>query len=785
MADHVASSTIRRPVSDGLDTSPSPLSLGDDIESDATSLGQDQQPKQSSYFLDSPSHNPFPITSSNNGVTFPLIRKQSLMGSDAAKTPEKFPEDVASTMVGRKSNERKNPPTALAAEQIAGSRPRPRTAKIRSQPSESSKKSAVRAKSAPASKEPEQPAPQSQPQLQPPNIQRPQTGKDGDNGQISVLPPPAPGTAHRRYSSVYPCANRLLAKRWDDAARERHRQKLATIKAYIDNAPPKRHGHLQLRLKKLQLEDENLGKIERENLILLDRMSRQMSAPQGFSGIDPNYKLRKVLQKPPASERKKKEEQQQIEQANLMLMQRVEAREPHYHQELWDEERRTNLGYFQRISRFPEGYQHILDREGVPPPLKGKLPIRMNRSELLRKSWYSKTLTEQNAYENGEESERHGHTVNDMPATHSPGEINYPKDVKVHQTKTDKLRQQFIQAMSQGAEGRKKWYQEHGTSTSDPLDVASACARSAASSARASPDRSGSPLRARSQSPSRKLPVRENRAQRLRLEEKKKATPTPESLWHPAHLGNIEARIDFGQGGWSSGGYKGKGNGEQDREALISNFAVDEAEYEPEVQVDSDASADFMHDERTWDSVLMGIALRDGCKLPLSYPSSILIYWSSEAENRPMEYEHIVNNLVKGVKEVADLTGVEFIIRDLKWGSNRYITDSQRFIPTCLNLLDSYLSKSVGLHFIITVSNKIGSIGFLPVELLETVFDSLLVTLEEDGDEMGKSLLQKWYRLDTNALPNKYVLQNISSILPDYVFAADPKVIAEVDYIWE
>jgi hypothetical protein len=71
----------------------------------------------------------------------------------------------------------------------------------------------------------------------------------------SKLPPPAPGTAHRRYTSVYPCANLLLAKRWDDAARERHRIKIATMKTYIDNSPPKIHGHLQLRMKKMRQEE--------------------------------------------------------------------------------------------------------------------------------------------------------------------------------------------------------------------------------------------------------------------------------------------------------------------------------------------------------------------------------------------------------------------------------------------------------------------------------------------------------------------------------------------------
>ncbi|KAJ3312616.1 hypothetical protein HDU76_002849, partial [Blyttiomyces sp. JEL0837] len=207
-------------------------------------------------------------------------------------------------------------------------------------------------------------------------------------GPRSKLPPPAPGNAHKRYSSVYPSANRLLAKRWDDAARDRHRRKLATMKSYIDNTPPKRHGHLQLRLKKMQLEEEKIGKIERDNLILLDRMARQMSEPQGFSGLDNEYRLKPYNLKPTPNSRKKKELLQQIEEENQILMQRVEAREPHYRQDIWDDERRTNLSYLQRISRFPEGYQHVLEREGVPPPLKGPLKIKMNRSELLRKSWF-------------------------------------------------------------------------------------------------------------------------------------------------------------------------------------------------------------------------------------------------------------------------------------------------------------------------------------------------------------------------------------------------------------
>ncbi|KAI8619474.1 hypothetical protein BC830DRAFT_769458 [Chytriomyces sp. MP71] len=146
----------------------------------------------------------------------------------------------------------------------------------------------------------------------------------------SKLPPASPSNEHKRYSSVYPCANRLLAKRWDDAARKRHHDKLATMKTYIDSKPPQAQGHLKERAKKLHMEDQKLSKIERENHILLARMVRQMSVVQGFTGLDSDLKVKVTAARPTPSARKKKELLEQIDESNQILMQRVEARRPHY-----------------------------------------------------------------------------------------------------------------------------------------------------------------------------------------------------------------------------------------------------------------------------------------------------------------------------------------------------------------------------------------------------------------------------------------------------------------------
>lgn len=44
-------------------------------------------------------------------------------------------------------------------------------------------------------------------------------------------------------------------------------------KSVIDNKPPQTYMHLHLKLKKLQIEEERLAEVERENRILLEKIS--------------------------------------------------------------------------------------------------------------------------------------------------------------------------------------------------------------------------------------------------------------------------------------------------------------------------------------------------------------------------------------------------------------------------------------------------------------------------------------------------------------------------------
>ena len=48
----------------------------------------------------------------------------------------------------------------------------------------------------------------------------------------------------------------------------------------VDNKPPQRFKHLEHKLKKQQMEEERFSQIERDNYLLLDKMSYIMTHPQ-------------------------------------------------------------------------------------------------------------------------------------------------------------------------------------------------------------------------------------------------------------------------------------------------------------------------------------------------------------------------------------------------------------------------------------------------------------------------------------------------------------------------
>jgi E3 ubiquitin-protein ligase TRIP12 len=77
-----------------------------------------------------------------------------------------------------------------------------------------------------------------------------------------------------------PRLNKHLDDKWVKHCQGLHRNKLKTMKAAIDNKPPPQYVHLVQNLKKQQMDEERYSQIERDNYLLLDKMSYIMTHPQ-------------------------------------------------------------------------------------------------------------------------------------------------------------------------------------------------------------------------------------------------------------------------------------------------------------------------------------------------------------------------------------------------------------------------------------------------------------------------------------------------------------------------
>jgi len=70
-----------------------------------------------------------------------------------------------------------------------------------------------------------------------------------------------------------PQASKLLNKKWHDQQQESHQARLRSMKPTYKINQPLHHKHLVSKPKKNQMLEERYSEIERENKILLDKMT--------------------------------------------------------------------------------------------------------------------------------------------------------------------------------------------------------------------------------------------------------------------------------------------------------------------------------------------------------------------------------------------------------------------------------------------------------------------------------------------------------------------------------
>lgn len=127
--------------------------------------------------------------------------------------------------------------------------------------------------------------------------------------------------SHKAFRPPKPCSSQLLARKYDRAAYDSHRDRVKSSKPSIDNSPPKRYMHLEVKLKKMQMEEERAAQIEHDNRLLLAKMSKIMRT----SGAIDN---RNLVEFKSLDREKRQSELVAIARENQAMLKRIQARQP-------------------------------------------------------------------------------------------------------------------------------------------------------------------------------------------------------------------------------------------------------------------------------------------------------------------------------------------------------------------------------------------------------------------------------------------------------------------------
>lgn len=161
----------------------------------------------------------------------------------------------------------------------------------------------------------------------------------------------------RSYQSILPTHNKLLQMRWDQTYYKEHRRLVREAAPMVDTKAPTTYMHLHLKLKKLQLEEERLATIERDNRILLEKMSYIMRT-RGRVDNRNNYEYKSL------NREKRQRELLRVTKENQAILQRVMARKPEYSAQKWQKEWEDNQQFLDSISHFPKDWW-IMSRQNT------------------------------------------------------------------------------------------------------------------------------------------------------------------------------------------------------------------------------------------------------------------------------------------------------------------------------------------------------------------------------------------------------------------------------------
>jgi E3 ubiquitin-protein ligase TRIP12 len=119
------------------------------------------------------------------------------------------------------------------------------------------------------------------------------------------------------------------------------------MKASIDNKMPKQASHLKTNGKKMALMEARFADIERENRMLLEKMSYIIAKKGGVDNKNDSMQYGRSLNKD-----RRKRELQKITKQNQTILSRIQESQPTYDHLTWAEEARINHQHMVNVCEF-------------------------------------------------------------------------------------------------------------------------------------------------------------------------------------------------------------------------------------------------------------------------------------------------------------------------------------------------------------------------------------------------------------------------------------------------
>jgi E3 ubiquitin-protein ligase TRIP12 len=189
-----------------------------------------------------------------------------------------------------------------------------------------------------------------------------------------------------------PVGSRVCYDKMQQRQYEMHLKKLNSIKPSVDNKSPPRFKHMELNLKRAQVEEERYASIERDNRRLLQRMTDIMTtqpmpqaggpapeapSPPGPKSLNKEYRKKQLMK---------------ITEENSQILRRIQSRRPYYNHLEWEDEFRRNEELVKSIQQVPpsssQSHRRPIHRRMrvVPGSAQAEHDDHMDEQEMRRES---------------------------------------------------------------------------------------------------------------------------------------------------------------------------------------------------------------------------------------------------------------------------------------------------------------------------------------------------------------------------------------------------------------